>query len=1074
MKTKPILSIMFFCAFILIFSAEGKGASRLVQGLKYANNQNNIAGAGMTIHNSEQKLSFAIREKYLDYATSRKLEMRMQSQNRPEVLIPLFMPHLLNGDLTPLASSTKQYALAKSATGGISGKVTVAGGMPDPNFPIKVVAFDSLGYYASQAEVDNVSTEYSIPDMMPGSYYVMTVSNHFVDEIYNDVVAPLDNRETWRMATRVQVADGDTTTAIDFDLQKGARISGRIFHPGGTIPLQEQEVTFIFSRKDLSSPIYETTEYIFSGNYNVTVPLAGEYKMAVKTDDYMTTWYGNTSNWNAAEPISIPTYQSLVGNINFILVSDPVGDLSGIIGGAIRYGDSDTLPFLSAVYAFDLADTSLNMTIGINGTYTFEGLPQGDYILYANDIGGNLIYESNYLGQYYENARTPDQAKPVTLKAGQFLEGIHFVLERGGNISGRVTNTLGAPVDSILIMALNADLGGAGKDPFLTRLAIYLCGTDADGRYVLEGLPTASYIVRTISDSLFKVDFLGLNLNYEKQGGKYVDEYYGDVQNIFHFQEATQVPVTVPNTTDGIDFVLEDAKYFTGTVKDAVSGAPVTNIMLFALNDTSGVPYFSLNMILKKQVQISGDFKLGPLPSGKYKLIAVAGGLEFKTDYLSEFYDGVRLFEQAPVLTLDQANLGGIHFTLDRGAVIQGFVDLPQNGGAFHTGADTLDGFPVFVFDANTGQLANLDFVQFTGGYRVDHLLPGDYKILALPTLTPFAATYYGGGNHFTDPLSQTITLTDYGQITDCNITLETADGSIAGQVLSDDKPGTGLSQIMVIAYDGSGHPCGLALTDMNLRTGWVNPDAQGTYVIEGLRSGSYFLRTYSPSSVLSLSEQVLGLVDMITGDFDPLALLGSLNEITALLDLDLTLYQDQWYQEVPAVMDVNLMSLVFALTAYGIPEGYDEALLPVYLPLPVAEEIPANATAILVSDGSQSGDNNFVLQEGDLGDVFTGVENDELVLPDKFMVSSNYPNPFNPTTTITVHLPAQADVSAVVYNISGQQVKKLFQRQLPPGSHRIQWKGLDERGWSVPAGIYLMQVSADGMNRIIKMTLLK
>ena len=54
----------------------------------------------------------------------------------------------------------------------------------------------------------------------------------------------------------------------------------------------------------------------------------------------------------------------------------------------------------------------------------------------------------------------------------------------------------------------------------------------------------------------------------------------------------------------------------------------------------------------------------------------------------------------------------------------------------------------------------------------------------------------------------------------------------------------------------------------------------------------------------------------------------------------------------------------------------------------------------------------------------------------------SNYPNPFNPETTIFFTMPSQSDVSINVYNIKGQRVQTLINEILPSGKHEVIWNG--------------------------------
>ena len=76
-----------------------------------------------------------------------------------------------------------------------------------------------------------------------------------------------------------------------------------------------------------------------------------------------------------------------------------------------------------------------------------------------------------------------------------------------------------------------------------------------------------------------------------------------------------------------------------------------------------------------------------------------------------------------------------------------------------------------------------------------------------------------------------------------------------------------------------------------------------------------------------------------------------------------------------------------------------------------------------------------------------------------KFKILSNFPNPFNPTTTISFHLPTDGFVILKIYDITGRLVRVLVQEQKLAGSHSILWDGLDDAGQKVAAGVYLYRI---------------
>ncbi len=84
----------------------------------------------------------------------------------------------------------------------------------------------------------------------------------------------------------------------------------------------------------------------------------------------------------------------------------------------------------------------------------------------------------------------------------------------------------------------------------------------------------------------------------------------------------------------------------------------------------------------------------------------------------------------------------------------------------------------------------------------------------------------------------------------------------------------------------------------------------------------------------------------------------------------------------------------------------------------------------------------------------------DEKKVPTAFILRQNNPNPFNPSTTITIQIPDDSVVrlpaSLDVYDLHGRLVRKLIDRELDPGIHHVVWDGRDERGRPVASGIYL------------------
>ena len=90
------------------------------------------------------------------------------------------------------------------------------------------------------------------------------------------------------------------------------------------------------------------------------------------------------------------------------------------------------------------------------------------------------------------------------------------------------------------------------------------------------------------------------------------------------------------------------------------------------------------------------------------------------------------------------------------------------------------------------------------------------------------------------------------------------------------------------------------------------------------------------------------------------------------------------------------------------------------------------------------------------------------------YTLSPNFPNPFNPSTTIGYALPEPSELMIAVYDVLGRQIKTLKQGQQEVGSYQIQWNGTDDSGKQVATGIYLCRLQASSFSQTIKMVYIR
>jgi hypothetical protein len=103
-----------------------------------------------------------------------------------------------------------------------------------------------------------------------------------------------------------------------------------------------------------------------------------------------------------------------------------------------------------------------------------------------------------------------------------------------------------------------------------------------------------------------------------------------------------------------------------------------------------------------------------------------------------------------------------------------------------------------------------------------------------------------------------------------------------------------------------------------------------------------------------------------------------------------------------------------------------------------------------------------------------TDLDLPEDLQPVSFEVSENYPNPFNPETTIEFTLPTNLFTRVDIYNVRGERVRTLVNQVKPAGRHRMIWDGRLENGTAAASGAYLIRVSAGEYSEILKALLLK
>lgn len=104
---------------------------------------------------------------------------------------------------------------------------------------------------------------------------------------------------------------------------------------------------------------------------------------------------------------------------------------------------------------------------------------------------------------------------------------------------------------------------------------------------------------------------------------------------------------------------------------------------------------------------------------------------------------------------------------------------------------------------------------------------------------------------------------------------------------------------------------------------------------------------------------------------------------------------------------------------------------------------------------------NSLVVRHNELGGFKQIAGEPSEVLPDQFTLHQNFPNPFNPSTTISFDLPEASDLHLIIYTITGETVASVIKTAISAGFRKVQWDGTDVSGKLVSSGIYFYYLEA-------------
>lgn len=124
-------------------------------------------------------------------------------------------------------------------------------------------------------------------------------------------------------------------------------------------------------------------------------------------------------------------------------------------------------------------------------------------------------------------------------------------------------------------------------------------------------------------------------------------------------------------------------------------------------------------------------------------------------------------------------------------------------------------------------------------------------------------------------------------------------------------------------------------------------------------------------------------------------------------------------------------------------------------------------------TSGTYNSDNGWYIDDIRI-DGITSIDEDEMPIPRQFKLLQNFPNPFNPSTTIGYELSQTTQIELNIYNISGQKIRTIVAGKHPAGTYQVQWDGKNAIGQEVSSGVYLYRLKTASLVLSRKMLLLR
>lgn len=546
--------------------------------------------------------------------------------------------------------------------------------------------------------------------------------------------------------------------------------------------------------------------------------------------------------------------------------------------------------------------------------------------------------------------------------------------------------------------------------------------------------------------------------------GAYMDANANDFPGFDEPVGLFPAPITIENAeyVNDIDFAIKDLPRGTGSISGTINyvGAMTGEVHVYVLGLTR-TPFVSDHFTWGE----NNTFSIDGLFDGNYLIVAF---IDENGNQLPELNEPLGAVENL-ILLEDGEDVTGVEVTL--------FDPLMYNcsisGTASYSGPETGD-IHVLAAGLTFTPITDVIVDEFTGDYEIPDLSFGEYYLFSYMDLDsngtydlgePFSESYLD--NVFLGMDEDTIGIDFY--------LVDQGTGAISGTV-SYNGPQHGF--IAVAAAGLSATPLGITLNFF-----------PGPYLIPNLAPGIYAVGGFMDidQDMMPSLEEPLGIYlddflhleqgDTITGvDF---TLEDSTNGAIA----------GNIYAPDGVSGEVFIFSLGLSISPFkklSVPDagpyqisevGAGKYIVAAFMDIngdsTYSVNEPVGITQKLINVAGHGVTENVDIYLSSI--TFTDTESEpDVNVPKDFALLPNYPNPFNPTTTLEYQVPKASHVTIKVYNLLGEEISTLIDEEIQPGNHQLTWDAKNVTAQNLSSGIYICRMQTDGFVESRKMTLIR